>query len=147
MASTLTQILLHVIFSTKNRVPLIPAEREADLYSYIGGICRYRDCVLMEMNGTADHVHMLLSLSKTIALSDLMLNVKRESSKWMGESYPNFEWQDGYFAFSIGASQVGAVRSYIAGQKEHHKAVDFRDEVRAFLRKYEIDWDERYIWA
>lgn len=65
----------------------------------------------------------------------------------MGESCPDFEWQDGYFAFSIGASQVDAVRSYIAGRKEHHKAVDFRDEVRAFLRKYEIEWDEQYIWA
>lgn len=147
MASTLTAILLHVTFSTKARAPLIPSNDELDLYSYIGGICRYRECVLMAMDGTADHVHMLVSLSKTMALSDLMLNVKRESSKWMRERVPEFEWQDGYFAFSIGASQVEQVRQYISHQKEHHATIDFKDEVRAFLRKYAIDWDERYIWA
>lgn len=147
MASTLTKILLHVTFSTKGRAPLIPAEKEHDLYSFIGGICRYRNCVLLAMNGTADHVHMLLSLSKTITLADLMLNVKRESSIFVRETHEHFEWQDGYFAFSIGASQVDAVRAYIRNQKAHHETIDFRDEVRAFLRAYQIEWDEHFIWT
>ena len=149
MASTLTKILLHITFSTKNRAALIPGTVEPDLYGYIGGICRHMESPLSAMNGTADHVHMLVSLSKSVALSDLMLNIKRDSSKWIKENVPTlktFAWQDGYFAFSIGESGVEALRAYIANQKEHHKTVDFKDEIRAFLRKYGIEWNERYIW-
>ena len=146
MASTLTRILLHITCSTKHRDPIIPAELEPDLYAYIGGICRRMDSPLWAMGGTADHVHMLVSLGKTVALSDLMLNIKRDSSKWMKPHVPAFSWQDGYFAFSIGESAVEALRAYIANQKEHHKTVDFKDEVRAFLRRYGIEWDERYVW-
>jgi REP element-mobilizing transposase RayT len=104
---------------------------------------------LLAMGGVDDHVHMLVSLGKTLALSELMLNVKRDSSKWIkerGEGLGAFGWQDGYFGFSIGESGVEALRGYIANQKEHHKTIDFKDEVRAFLRKYGIEWDERYIW-
>ncbi|MFN0138007.1 MAG: IS200/IS605 family transposase [Phycisphaerae bacterium] len=149
MASTLTRILLHVTFSTKQRAALIPAQTEPDLYAYIGGICRRMESPLLAINGTADHVHMLVSLAKTVALSDLMLHVKRDSSKWMKEKHAvlaGFGWQDGYFGFSIGESGVAKLREYIAGQKEHHKRVDFKDEVRTFLRRYGIEWDERYIW-
>jgi putative transposase len=149
MASTLTKILLHVTFSTKNRLPLIPETVEADLYAYIGGICRRMESPLLAIGGVPDHVHMMVSLSKTVALSHLMLEVKRDSSKWIKEkdaALRAFGWQDGYFGFSIGESGVDALRAYIANQKEHHKTVDFKDEVRAFLRKYDIEWDERYIW-
>ena len=149
MASTLTKILLHITYSTKNRDAPISAEIEPDLFAYIGGICRHMESPLSAMNGTADHVHMLVSLSKSVALSDLMLNIKRDSSKWIKENVPTlktFAWQDGYFAFSIGESGVEALRAYIANQKEHHKTVDFKDEIRAFLRKYGIEWNERYIW-
>ena len=150
MASTLTKILLHITFSTKDRDPLIPEVIESDLFSYIGGICRRMDSPLLVMNGTSDHVHMLVSLGKTIALSDLMLNIKRDSSKWIkgkDTAMRSFEWQDGYFAFSIGESGVEALRAYIANQKEHHKTIDFKDEVRMLLKKYSMEWDERYIWA
>lgn len=149
VASTLTKILLHVTFSTKNRAALIPEPIEPDLYAYIGGICRRMESPLLAMGGTAGHVHMMVSLGKTVVLSELMLHVKRDSSKWIKEKDPPlgaFGWQDGYFAFSIGESGVDALRAYIANQKEHHKTVDFKDEVRAFLRKYGIEWDERYIW-
>jgi len=149
MASTLTSILLHVTFSTKGRAALIPAELEPDLYAYVGGICRRMESSLVAMNGTSDHVHMLVRLGKTIALAALMLNIKRDSSKWLKERdarLRGFEWQDGYFAFSIGESGTDALRAYIAGQKEHHASVDFKDELRAFLRKYGIEWDERYVW-
>ncbi|MBY0311164.1 MAG: IS200/IS605 family transposase [Phycisphaerales bacterium] len=149
MASTLTKLLIHITFSTKNRIAIIPESIEPDLYSYIGGICRSMDSPLLAMGGTVDHVHMMISLSKTQSISALMLEVKRDSSKWIklrDESLEAFAWQDGYFAFSIGESAANALRKYIAHQREHHRAVDFRDEVREFLRKYGIEWDERYIW-
>lgn len=149
MASTLTKILLHITYSTKSRAPRIPASIEPDLYAYIGGICRRMDSPLLAMNGTPDHVHMLVSLAKTVALSDFMLNIKRDSSKWIKDrdaALGEFDWQDGYFAFSIGASGVAALRAYISKQKEHHQAVDFKDEIRVFLQKYAVEWDERYIW-
>ena len=101
------------------------------------------------MGGTSDHVHMLVSLGKTVALSDLMLNVKRESSKWIKQQDPQlstFAWQDGYFGFSLGQSGVEALRLYIANQKEHHKQIDYKDELRNLLRLYELEWDEAFIW-
>lgn len=146
MATTLTKLLVHVTFSTKNRLSLIEPAAEPDLYAYIGGICRHWQSPLLAMGGTADHVHMLIGLAKTAALSDLMMEIKRDSSKWMKTSRPDFEWQEGYFAFSIGESGVKRLKEYIADQKRHHATVDFRDEMRAFLRKYRIEWDERYVW-
>jgi REP element-mobilizing transposase RayT len=149
MASTLTKMLVHIIYSTKHRADLIPLDVEADLYAYTGGICRGMQCPLLAMNGTTNHVHLLVSLSKNVPLSDLMLNVKRDSSKWIKERRPScqdFSWQDGYFGFSIGESGVDGLRRYIASQKEHHARTDFKDEVRAFLRKYGMVCDERYVW-
>ncbi len=149
MASTLTKILLHITFSTKDRAPLLPASIESDLYAYIGGICRRMNSPLLAMGGTANHVHMMVSLGKIASLADLMLNVKRDSSKWIkgkDAALHEFGWQDGYFGFSIGESGVKALRTYIAGQKEHHKEIDFKDEVRTLLRKYRMEWDERYVW-
>jgi len=149
MASTLTKLLIHTTFSTKDRLALIPEAIEPDLYAYIGGICRRMESPLLAMGGPADHLHLLVSLGKTVALSDLMLNVKRDSSKWIKEhgAPAHFAWQDGYFGFSIGESGVDALRAYIANQKEHHRSVDFKDEMRTFLRKYGIEWDERFVWA
>jgi len=149
MASTLTRLLVHITFSTKRREALIPEEIEPNLYAYIGGICRRMESPLLAMGGITDHVHLLVSLGKTVALADLMLNIKRDSSKWIKEqdaALSAFGWQDGYFAFSIGESVVDALRIYIANQNEHHTTVTFKDEMRGFLRKYGIEWDERYAW-
>ncbi|MCL4743390.1 MAG: IS200/IS605 family transposase [Phycisphaerales bacterium] len=149
MASTLTRLLVHITFSTKNRAAAIPETIEPDLYAYIGGICRRMGSPLLAMGGVADHVHMLVSLGKSVALSDLMLNVKRDSSKWLKERdavLREFAWQDGYFGFSIGESGVDALKAYIADQKQRHLTVDYKDEMRAFLRKYGVEWDERYVW-
>jgi REP element-mobilizing transposase RayT len=146
MASTLTQILIHITFSTKNRIDLVPPELEPDLYAYTGGICRRLKSPLLAMNGTANYVHMYVSLSKNIALANLMLELKRDTSSWMKERVPKFKWRVGYFAFSIGESVSPRLRRYIANQKEHHRGVDFKDEVRDLLRKYKMEWDERYIW-
>jgi REP element-mobilizing transposase RayT len=147
MASTLTKVLVHIVFSTKHREPLIGPGVEADLHAYIGGICRNMDSPLLAINGTADHVHMMVSMSKNVALSDLLLNVKRDSSKWMHERTHDFAWQSGYFAFSIGESNAAALRQYIADQKEHHASVSFVDEVRSLLRKYGVAWDEEHVWS
>jgi putative transposase len=146
MASTLTKVLIHFTFSTKQREDLIPAELEPDLYAYVGGIGRRMDSPLLAMGGTANHVHMLVSLGKRTTQSDLMLNVKRDSSKWIHTQGVTFAWQDGYFGFSLGESGAEAMRRYIAGQKEHHATVDYKDEVREFLAKYGIEGDERYMW-
>jgi REP element-mobilizing transposase RayT len=149
MASTLTKVLVHITFATKERVALIPAAVEPDLYAYAGGICRRMGSPLLAMNGTSDHVHMLVSLGKTVTLADLMLNIKRDSSKWIKSrdaALREFGWQDGYFAFSIGESGVEALQAYISSQKEHHKRTTFKDEVRELLRRHRIKWDERYVW-
>ncbi|MCC6970142.1 MAG: IS200/IS605 family transposase [Phycisphaerales bacterium] len=149
MASTLTKLLVHVAFSTKHRTAIIPDSIEPELYAYIGGICRRMDSPLLAMNGTADHVHLLVSLAKTIALADLMLNIKRDSSKWLKDkdaAMSDFAWQQGYFAFSIGESSREALLTYIANQKQHHQSTDFRDEMRAYFRKYGIEWDELHVW-
>ena len=147
MPNTLTKLLIHITFSTRNRVPTIPAELEPDLYSYIGGICRRMKSPLHAMNGTADHVHMLISLDKNIALAPLLLNIKRDSSKWLNERTPKrFNWQDGYFGFSIGESGVEVLTKYIAKQKPHHKKITFKEEVEALLAKYKMKYDPHEIW-
>lgn len=149
MASTLTKTLLHITFSTKNREPMIPASVESDLYSYIGGICRRMESPLLAMGGVPDHAHMFVSLGKNTTLANLMLEVKRDSSKWIKRQSAltrGFKWQDGYFSFSIGESGTAALRAYIAGQREHHRRIAFKDEVRALLRKYRMEWDEDHIW-
>jgi putative transposase len=148
MAGTLTRLLVHITFSTRGREPLIPESIETELYAYIGGISRNHGSVLMAMGGMPDHVHMLISLSKTIALAELMLHVKRDSSKWMKErSDADFGWPEGYFAFSIGESGVEELRGYIAEQRNRHRTRDFKAELREFLTKYRIDFDEDHIWG
>ncbi|MBL1215958.1 MAG: IS200/IS605 family transposase [Planctomycetes bacterium] len=149
MASTLTKLLIHITFSTKNRAQLILPEVEHDLYAYVGGICRNAHSPLLAIGGTADHIHLLVKLGKTTALSDLLLGIKRDSARWVNENRlleKPLHWQRGYFAFSIGQSGVMALRTYIANQKEHHKSMAFKDEVRAFFRKYGVEYDDKYVW-
>ena len=148
VAQTLTCILVHFVFSTKNREPIIPGELEAGLHAYMGGICRSNDCALRAAGGMPDHVHLLVSLSKTISVADLMRQVKSGSSTWMNERVDGvFRWQEGYAGFSIGRSQDGDVRRYIANQKVHHRRMTFQEELLALLRKYKVEYDERYIWS
>jgi REP element-mobilizing transposase RayT len=100
------------------------------------------------MGGTADHVHMLVSLGKTVALSDLMLNVKRDSSKWLGDrpGVTDFHWQDGYGAFAVSYSNIDQVKFYLANQEQHHRRTSFQEEFLEFLRRHDLEWDERYVW-
>lgn len=149
MAQTLVGLYIHVIFSTKNRAELITSEIEPDLFSYIGGIANNNKSKLLAANGTNDHIHLLISLSKNLGLSELIGDIKRDGSVWIKKQdskFSSFHWQDGYGAFSIGYSQIETVKNYIARQKIKHAKVDFKNEFRGFLRKYEIDYDEKYIW-
>ena len=149
MPQSLVKILVRVVFSTKNRADLIKPEIENDLFSYIHGIIENNGSKLIIANGTTNHVHFLISLGKKIDIGELVGDIKRDSSSWIkkkGIKFKNFYWQRGYGAFSIGQSQVSDVMKYIAKQKEHHAKQDFKDEFRAILRKYEVEYDERYVW-
>jgi putative transposase len=147
MPQSLVKILVHCVFSTKNRANLITPEIESDLYGYITGIVQNNRSKLIAINGTANHIHMLISLGKTIDISELIGDLKRDSSKWAKKHGAKlFQWQEGYGAFSIGQSQVENVMKYIARQKEHHKKQSFEDEIRSLCRKYKVEFDEQYVW-
>jgi REP element-mobilizing transposase RayT len=150
MAQTLVSLMTHVIFSTKNREPFITPEMEPELFAYIGGILKNNECRLLDAGGTADHVHLLISQSKNMALSSLMKDVKKDSSSWIktkGREFRNFHWQDGYAGFSIGKSELSGLRRYIGEQKEHHRKRTFQDELMQFFNDYGIEYDERYLWS
>lgn len=146
MPQSLVKILVHIVFSTKNRVGLISTDIEKELFAYIHGIVENKNSKLIIVNGAANHVHMLVSLGKMIDISELIGDIKRSSSKWMKQHCKDFYWQEGYGAFSIGQSQVEDVVGYIRRQKEHHVKSDFKDEFRALLEKYNVEYDERYVW-
>ena len=150
MAQTLVNILVHVIFSTKERRHLIKPEIQPHLYSYMAGTLKNLDSPCLAMGGTSNHVHLLIALSKKAPLSDVIGELKKTSSKWIktkGPAFAHFAWQDGYGAFSIGQSQVAALKRYIARQEEHHKTKSFEEELIATLKKYQVAYDERYIWT
>lgn len=149
MSQSLSQIYIHIIFSTKHRRPIIKDSISDELFAYLGGICKSLDCQPMKVGGYHDHIHILCKLSKKIALVTLLEQVKKSSSKWMktkASEYADFYWQDGYAAFSVNPSGVDTVANYIAMQKEHHRAKTFQEECREFFNEYHIDYDERYVW-
>jgi len=149
MAQSLSNILVHLIFSTKERQPLIKEDVAEELHRYLATACATCGCPARRIGGTEDHVHVLFSLSRTMAVSDLVEEVKKSSSKWIktkGPEHRRFAWQNGYGAFSIGQSQAQAVTRYIDNQREHHRKRPFEDEFRALLRRYQVEYDERYVW-
>lgn len=149
MPQSLVRNLMHIVFSTKNRVDLIIPEIESDLFGYIYGISENNKSKLILANGTTNHVHLLVSLGKTLSVSELVGDIKRDSSSWIKQQdkqFNQFYWQEGYGAFSVGQTQDDLVIEYIKKQKEHHKINDYKTEFRGFLKKYKIDYDERYVW-
>jgi putative transposase len=149
MGHTSTNLLVHLIFSTKQRSPFITTEIEPDLHAYLGGIIREIGGVALAVNGTADHVHILTRVLAKQSVADLVCLTKTNSSRWVHERWPEhreFAWQTGYGAFTVSESGVRSVKDYISRQKEHHKKQSFQDEFRAFLRKNKIAFDERYLW-
>ena len=150
MPQSLAKILVHTVFSTKDRRPFLRDKflRE-ELHRYLGGILTNLDCQPLIIGGVEDHVHILSMLSRTCEAAEMVKEVKRGSSLWLKTKSPDlhdFAWQNGYGIFSIGFSQVETVRNYIAGQEEHHRKVSFQDEFREFLKRYEVGFDERYVW-
>jgi REP element-mobilizing transposase RayT len=149
MGQSLVKNYLHIVFSTKHRAPLIDEQIEDELHRYLGGICNKLECQVIKVGGYTDHIHILCMLSKKIALIKLLEELKSHSSKWIktkGDKYKTFYWQDGYGAFSVKPSEVDVVINYIANQKEHHKKKTFQIEYKAFLKKYGVEYDERYVW-
>jgi putative transposase len=149
MPGTYSQLLLHVVFSTKSRTPFITPEVAERLYPYIGGIVRAEKGVLYDIGGIEDHIHMYLRWRPDGSISDLMRTVKSRSSKWVHETYPTlgtFAWQEGYSVFSVSKSQEEAVKKYIAGQAEHHKKEDFKSEMLRILRAHGVEFDEKYAF-
>ena len=149
MPQSLAAIYVHLIYSTKNRQPWIEPAIEEELRKYHAGILKNLESPLICMDGTADHVHILFRLGRKVSLAVVVEEIKKSSSKWIkskGPQYREFHWQSGYGAFSIGQSGIAQVKGYIAGQKEHHRKAMFQDEFRAFLKNYEVGYDERYVW-
>jgi REP element-mobilizing transposase RayT len=150
MPQSLANILVHTIFSTKDRQPLLRdlALRE-ELHRYLGGILENLACPPIIVGGVEDHVHLLSGLSRTCEPAAMVKELKRGSSIWLKTKSPemhDFAWQSGYGIFSIGFSQIETARSYIAGQEEHHRTVSFQDELRQLLRREGLKFDERYVW-
>jgi REP element-mobilizing transposase RayT len=149
MAQSLSSILIHLVFSTKNREPFITPAIEPELHKYMATIFRELKSPSLTIDGTSDHVHILFSLARVITPADLVEEVKPSTSKWIktkGREFKNFHWQKGYGAFSIRQSNVATLKRYIHNQKRHHQRVTFQDEYRKFLKAYGIDYDERYVW-
>ena len=148
MSDSYTNLLYHIVFSTKDRRLLITPEYEIRLYDYIGGTLRRAGGISLELNGTEDHIHLLAKLRPTRAVSDVLRDLKANGSGWMHEVFPSlkdFSWQRGYGAFTVSQSNVEEVRRYIEKQKEHHRKVSFRDEFIQFLQANGIEYDERFI--
>ena len=149
MGQSLVKNYVHIIFSTKHCENYLNDDIQPELFSYFGGICNNLECYPVKIGGHTDHIHILCLLSKKIALVKFLQELKTNSSKWIKTKHPifsNFHWQDGYDAFSVNPTQTDAVTKYIKDQSEHHKTVTFQDEYRAFLKKYNIEYDERYVW-
>lgn len=149
MSQTLVSLLVHLVFSTKNRANLITPEIEPDLFAYTSATLKNHESRCLAANGTANHVHLLISLSKNIALSAVVGELKKSSSKWIktkGVEFRDFGWQDGYGAFSVGQSNVAALKEYIVGRKGHHRKRSFESELLTLLKNYGVQYDERYLW-
>ena len=147
MPQSLSRVLVHIVFSTKNREPLITAEHRDRVFEYLGGTLNAIKCPVLVVGGMPDHVHLLFVQARTLSLSETVEQVKKESSKWAKEVVrPDFYWQNGYGAFSVSQSNVPRVRTYIQGQTEHHRRRTFQDELRAFLKRHQVEYDERYVW-
>jgi putative transposase len=148
MPQSFASLHCHVVFSTKHRQPLISFDFQPRLYDYIGGILGNHSCASIAAGGMPDHVHVLVSLGRTISVADMVRLIKSNSSGWVHEELrlDDFQWQTGYGAFAVSYSNIDAVKAYFANQERHHRAQSFQDEFRELLRRHELEWDERYVW-
>ena len=150
MPQALSAVYIHVVFSTKERRPFLrDIEMRRSLHEYLGGISKTLECPSIMIGGVEDHVHLLCRFARTITQAEWIKELKRVSNAWIkcqGREYADFAWQGGYADFSVSQSSLEKVKVYIAGQVEHHRTMSFQDEVRAMLRKHELECDERFVW-
>ena len=149
MSQSLAQLYVHVTFSTKNRAPSLVADVRPHLFGYLAGVMKNINCPAIEIGGVADHLHILCRQAKNITAEDLIKKIKTPTSQWMkkqGIGFRDFFWQGGYGIFSVSPSNLSSVRQYILAQEEHHRKETFLDEFRRFLERYEVEYDERYVW-
>ena len=149
MPQSLSYLLIHVVFSTKDRLPVLDSSLSPALHAYLATVARNAECECYCVGGVADHVHLAIRLSRTITVAQLVEGLKTSSSKWLKTQSPElttFAWQRGYCAFSVGPADLNALRDYIGKQDEHHRTRTFQEEYRLFLKQYGVEFDERYIW-
>ena len=150
MPQSLSCVLIHIVFSTKDRAPLLDSSVRPALDGYLATVARNSGCQCFRVGGVADHVHLAIRLSRTITIAQLVEELKTSSSKWLKTQSPalrGFAWQGGYDAFSIGPTSVEGLKRYIDRQEEHHRTRTFQQEYRKFLERYGVDYDERYVWS
>lgn len=149
MPQSLSNLLTHVIFSTKHREPFLSETVSDELHAYLVGILNNLNCSSIQVGGFHDHVHLFFRLSRTKTVAEVVEALKTSSSKWIktkGKEFAGFHWQSGYGAFSVSQSDADAVITYIRNQPEHHRKISFQEEYRRFLERYQIEYDERYVW-
>lgn len=149
MAHTFTELLIHIVFSTKDRMPQITSDLRDELFAYMGGILREMNASAIIINGTTDHVHLLVKFPPSLSISEMMRVLKTNPSRWIHQtrvSYATFGWQTGYGTFSVSKSKTETVTQYTASQEEHHRKISFKEEFLGFLKMHNIEYDERYIW-
>ena len=149
MSQSLSQVILHIVFSTKDRRPWLDSAIRPRMHAYLATMCRDCDCEAYRVGGPADHVHIAARLARTISQADFLEKIKKSSSAWIktcGPQYGSFFWQGGYGDFSIGWSQLEDLTRYIDNQEQHHRAQTFQEEYLNLLRRYHLEFDERYLW-
>jgi putative transposase len=149
MAQSLSNVLVHIVVSTKGHQPLITEHIGGELYAYVMSIFSSHNCPVVRIGGHNDHIHILCNLARTISISELMEQFKSSSSKWIKTKKPEIEsfyWQNGYGVFSVSQSNAKTVAAYIERQADHHRKLSFKDEFRMFLKKHNVSFDERYVW-
>ena len=149
MPQSLSRVLIHMVFSTKLHAPVLRADVRSEVHAYLVGTLNGIECPALQVGGVDDHVHLLFALSRTQTIADVAESVKTSSSKWIktkGPSFADFHWQSGYGAFSVSQSDADTVIAYIANEEQHHRKMSFKEEYRALLEKYEVEYDERYVW-
>lgn len=147
MPQSLSRIMIHLIFSTKGRAPLLSPEIRDQLFPYFTGILRNHGCQAIRIGGVEDHVHLLFALSRTLSVAQVTEKLKTSSTKWIKSTWSiDFAWQGGYGAFSVGRTETDRIVAYIANQEQHHRTASFQDELRKLLEESGIEYDERYLW-
>ncbi len=148
MAHSFTALHFHIIFSTKQRQPFLTPDIKPRLFAYMGGMIRTMDGTALLINGPGDHLHILTTLPSKLSIADFLRELKADSSGWIKDTFslPDFAWQTGYAAFTVSKSGIPAVRAYIARQEDHHRRISFQEEYLEFLKRHEVEYDDRFVF-